>query len=100
MSLNCEGVAMKRFATAVFALILFGGTIHAHGLVIPDDKTVPPLAMLNHRVNVTIEEQIAVTKVAQTFRNHTQRPLEATYVFPVPRGASVRDFAMWVDGKK
>jgi Ca-activated chloride channel family protein len=38
--------------------------------------------------------------VEQTFRNHTSRALEATYVFPVPRGASVREFAMWVDGKR
>jgi Ca-activated chloride channel family protein len=56
--------------------------------------------MLNHRVNVALEDQVAITKVEQTFRNHTSRQLEATYVFPVPRGASVREFAMWVNGKK
>src|SRR5262249_28490508 len=28
------------------------------------------------------------------------RDLEATYIFPVPKGASVRKFAMWVNGKK
>src|SRR5207248_1720611 len=38
--------------------------------------------------------------VEQTFRNHTPRPLEATYVFPVPRGASVRKFSMWVNGSE
>src|SRR5262249_26042985 len=48
----------------------------------------------------TIEDQVAVTKVEQTFRNHTDRQLEATYVFPVPKGATVRKFAMWVDGKE
>src|SRR5207253_6583791 len=57
-------------------------------------------AMLNHQVNVTIEDQVAITKIEQTFRNHTDRQLEATYIFPVPKGASVRDFAMWVDGAK
>src|SRR5262245_24571412 len=98
--MESEGVDMKRFSPACLLLLLVGGTVHAHGLVIPEDRTVPPLAMLNHRVNITLEDQVAVTKVEQTFRNHTQRALEATYVFPVPRGASVRDFAMWVDGKK
>ncbi|HYT87729.1 MAG TPA: VIT domain-containing protein, partial [Gemmataceae bacterium] len=72
----------------------------ARGLLIPKEKTVPPLAMLNHQVSITIEDQVAVTKVEQTFRNHTDRQLEATYIFPVPKGASVRKFAMWVDGKE
>jgi Ca-activated chloride channel family protein len=52
--------------------------------------------MVNHLVTITIEDQVAVTKVEQTFRNHTDRPLEATYVFPVPKGAGVRKFTMWV----
>jgi Ca-activated chloride channel family protein len=72
----------------------------ARGILIPVEKTVPPLAMLNHQVTITIEDQVAVTHIEQTFRNHTDRKLEATYVFPVPKGASVRKFAMWVDGKK
>jgi Ca-activated chloride channel family protein len=72
----------------------------ARGILIPVEKEVPPLAMLNHQVTITIEDQVAVTHIEQTFRNHTDRKLEATYVFPVPKGASVRKFAMWVDGKK
>src|SRR3989449_6679122 len=73
---------------------------YAHGLLIPDDKNLPPLAMVNHRVHIGIEDQVAITKIEQTFRNHTDRPLEATYVFPVPKGASVTKFTMWVDGKE
>src|SRR5262249_28216541 len=75
-------------------------TAQAHGLLIPAEKSLPPLAMLNHKVAIAIEDQVAVTKVEQTFRNHTDRALEATYVFPVPKGASVNKFTMWVDGKK
>ena len=76
------------------------GLARAHGLLIPEEKTVPPLAMLNHKVTVTIDDQVAVTRVEQTFRNHTDRQLEATYVFPVPKGASVNKFSMWVNGKE
>jgi Ca-activated chloride channel family protein len=54
--------------------------------------------MVNHRVRITMEDQVAITKVEQTFRNHTDRQLEATYVFPVPKGASVNKFTMWVNG--
>ncbi|MBY0460767.1 MAG: VWA domain-containing protein, partial [Gemmataceae bacterium] len=46
------------------------------------------------------DEQVAVTTVEQTFRNHTDRNLEATYLFPVPKGATVDKFTMWVDGKE
>jgi Ca-activated chloride channel family protein len=56
--------------------------------------------MVNHQVTITIDDQVAETRVEQTFRNHTDRALEATYVFPVPKGASVRKFTMWVNGKE
>src|SRR3954447_5854826 len=72
----------------------------AAGLLIPEDKKLPPLAMVNHRVTVDINDQVAITTLEQTFRNHTDRPLEATYLFPVPKGASVNKFTMWVDGKE
>src|SRR4051795_1968180 len=81
-------------------LFLWAGSAQAHGLLIPVEKTVPPLAMLNHQVKIDIEDQVAITKVEQTFRNHTDRQLEATYIFPVPKGASVRKFSMWVNGKE
>src|SRR5205823_2575696 len=92
---------MRRFLMVLTMLVGGAGTVHAHGILIPEEKTVPPLAMLNHQVTIPIEDQVAVTKVEQTFRNHTDRPLEATYVFPVPKGASVdkKGFTMWVDGK-
>src|SRR6516164_1880185 len=85
---------------AVVALLALAGTVNAHGLLIPEEKTVPPLAMLNHKVTIAIEDQFAVTTVEQTFRNHTDRNLEATYLFPVPKGASVDKFTMWVNGKE
>lgn len=84
----------------VFALVLaWTGPVAAKGLLIPEEKKLPPLAMVHHRVTIAIEEQVAVTRVEQTFRNHTDRELEATYIFPVPRGASVHKFTMTVNGK-
>jgi len=91
---------MRRYALSLLGLVVWVGLAQARGIVIPVEKSIPPLAMLNHRVNVTMEDQVAITRVEQTFRNHTTRELEATYVFPVPRGASVREFAMWVNGTK
>jgi Ca-activated chloride channel family protein len=90
---------MRRLLLLAAAVLGMGGVAHGHGLLIPEEKSLPPLAMLNHKVSITLEDQVAVTRVEQTFRNHTDRQLEATYLFPVPRGASVNGFTMWVDGK-
>jgi len=91
---------MRRTLFAVLALLVGLAPAQAAGLLIPEEKNLPPLAMLNHSVTISIEDQVAVTRVEQTFRNHTSRDLEATYVFPVPKGASVDKFTMWVDGKE
>jgi Ca-activated chloride channel family protein len=53
-----------------------------------------------HRVTVTIENQIAVTKVDQLFHNPNDWQAEGVYIFPIPKNALVNDFAMWVDGQK
>jgi Ca-activated chloride channel family protein len=91
---------MRRPLSVVAVLLALAGAARAHGLLIPEEKSLPPLAMLNHKVAIQIDDQVALTRVEQTFRNHTDRPLEATYVFPVPKGASVNRFTMWVDGKE
>src|SRR5262245_52933913 len=90
---------MRRRLPVVLVLAA-AGPAQAQGLLIPTEKKLPPLAMLNHQVSVAIDDQVAVTTVEQTFRNHTDRELEATYVFPIPKGASVRKFAMWVGGTR
>ena len=84
----------------VLALLLCCGAARAHGLLIPEEKSVPPLAMLSHKVHIAIEDQVAVTTVEQTFRNSTDQSLAASYFFPVPKGASVQKFSMWLDGKE
>jgi Ca-activated chloride channel family protein len=91
---------MRRFLPVLMLLLACTASAEAHGLLIPEDTSLPPLAMVNHRVTIASEDQVAVTKVEQTFRNHTDRQLEATYVFPVPKGASVNNFTMWVNGKE
>src|SRR5262245_40155782 len=89
---------MRRLLPILAVLLLAAPQARAAGLLVPTEKKLPPLAMLNHQVKIAIDDQVAVTTVEQTFRNHTDRELEATYIFPVPKGASVRKFSMWVNG--
>src|SRR5919205_221520 len=91
---------MRRYLPVLALVLAWAASARANGLLVPEEKTVPPLAMVNHRVSITMEDQVAVTRVEQTFRNHTDRQLEATYVFPVPKGASVNQFTMWVGDKE
>lgn len=56
--------------------------------------------MQEHDVKVTINNGIAVTNVTEVFHNTEQRQVEALYTFPVPRGASVANFSMWINGKE
>jgi len=85
---------------AVLTLLVASGQAGAQGIMVPKDRSVPPLTMVRHVIRAECQDQVAVTSVEQTFRNHTDRQLEATYLFPVPRGASVNKFSMWVDGKE
>ena len=91
---------MRRCFFVLAVLLACTSSVPAKGLLIPKDVSLTPLAMVNHKVAITIDDQIATTKVEQTFRNHTDRQLEATYIFPVPKGASVNKFTMWVGGKE
>lgn len=91
---------MRRILLVLLSIFACAGSARAQGVLIPTDSQAAPLEMVQHRVSVAIEDQVAVTKVMQTFRNDTDRPLEATYIFPVPKGASVKKFTMWVGGKE
>ena len=88
------------------ALLGFPETTHADGIIIPDPPPVTEpvtleenwLTIRYHRVTVSIENQIAVTRVEQEFVNDLDWEVEGTYIFPLPEGATISKFVMWVDG--
>jgi Ca-activated chloride channel family protein len=89
------------FLALVAWLLLSPPTVaHAAGLLIADGGLGGALQIKEHDVKVTINNGIAVTTVTQVFHNTENRQVEALYTFPVPRGASVSNFSMWIDGKE
>ncbi|HOU15211.1 MAG TPA: VIT domain-containing protein [Anaerolineae bacterium] len=90
---------------ALFAALVTVMPVLADGIIIIDPPVVPTpdwrpwLTIRYHRVTVKIEDQVAITKVDQVFRNDGKVAAEGTYVFPLPPGAVVQSFVMWVDGK-
>src|SRR4051794_19005740 len=69
-------------------LLLPAARARAAGLLVADGGLGGALEIKEHTARVTINNGIAVTEVTQIFVNTENRPVEALYTFPVPRGAS------------
>src|SRR3954451_15955881 len=85
---------------AIFYLL---GAVHnarAAGLLVADNGFGGQLQIKEQSVHVTVNNGVAVTTVTQVFQNMENRQVEALYTFPVPRGASVSNFSMWINGKE
>jgi Ca-activated chloride channel family protein len=65
----------------------------------PQTRNVP-LAVKYHHVDVKIRDQVAITEIDQVFVNPNGWVLEGTYIFPLPDGASISKFSMFIDGKE
>ncbi len=66
----------------------------------PGVFTNPEWLKINyHRVNVTIENQIATTDVDMEFVNEGNGLAEGTFVFPLPQNASVDKLVMYINGQ-
>ncbi len=108
---------MKRLIICTVLTLIFAGLMFtanppvalADGIIIPEPPIcpdcpppheVPYLTVQTHRVNVTIDNQIATTRIDQVFRNDSQWSLEGTYIFPLPENAAINSFSMWVNGEK
>jgi len=85
---------------ACLTALMMSGRANASGLLIADGGFGGVLEIKEHDVKVTIDNAIAVTRVKQVFHNTEKRQVEALYTFPVPKGASVANFSMWINGKE
>ncbi|MHC4448312.1 MAG: VIT and vWA domain-containing protein, partial [Planctomycetota bacterium] len=86
----------KRWA---LASVLAGGLTApaaAAGILTPLGSYERPVQILDHHVDVVINNGFARTEVIQTFFNPNDVDLEAIYAFPVPRSASLSEFAIYV----
>jgi hypothetical protein len=111
---------MKRLLIVLLSLFMFGISAAAAQVVpceppppcpmdapcpaIPECVPVQPGVFTNpdwlkveyHRVNVTIEDQIARTNVDMRFVNEGNGLAEGTFVFPLPQGAAVEELVMYI----
>ncbi|MCK4385521.1 MAG: hypothetical protein KAW52_04580, partial [candidate division Zixibacteria bacterium] len=97
---------MKRAYMLTLALILiFGSNALADGFIIPmpprpHEPFPPNLSIKYHHVDISIDNQIAQTRVDQVFINNFHRDIEGTYIFPIPGDASISKFSMFIGGEE
>ncbi len=97
---------MKSFKTINYvSIILFtiSQSLFADGLIIVPKQPPPqspfPLEVVYHHVNVKINGNIAETSIDQEFYNPSNARLEGFYIFPIPKGAVIKDFEMEINGE-
>lgn len=85
-------------------------TASADGVIVVDPPICDPvcrepvliadqLTVRSHRVDVSIADQVATTRVDQVFHNPNSWAAEGTYIFPLPPGAAISGFTMTIDGE-
>ncbi len=109
---------MPQRVTFSLALILSVGIflgistpVLAQGMIIEPDVIIDwepepwmpypqPLTLERQSIQIELDDQFAHIESTQVFRNNTWMDLEGTWVFPVPQGADIADFSLWMDGRE
>ena len=86
-----------RWIPGTLALLLAADVASGGDLICTDRRYT--LRAVSHKVEVSIDNQIAITRVEQVFANANDVQLEGQYTFPVPKGATIIDFSMTINGK-
>ena len=76
------------------AVTLAASVGYGAGLMVPTNRSLAPLVIKSQKVTVELNESVATTQVEQVFANRSGRAMEAVYIFPLPKGASVAAFSM------
>jgi Ca-activated chloride channel family protein len=69
-------------------------------IIRPFPAPLTELRLVSQNAKIEINGVVAKTHLRQTLQNPTSRPLEGSYLFALPKGASVSNFAMTMGGKR
>ena len=96
----------KLFLTAAFLIAAFIQA-QARIVIVPPPRPIPTplpfphyLSIKDYNVKVKITGQLTTTTVEQVYQNSFPRMLEGTYLFPIPEGASISKFYLYVNGEE
>jgi Ca-activated chloride channel family protein len=88
----------RMFALVGLVALFVPQLVFADGMIIidPPQPDPFPLRVKYHEVDTTIVGTVAETKIDQVFVNPTDTELEGTYLFPVPEGAAISKFSLYL----
>ncbi|MFH0944276.1 MAG: VIT domain-containing protein, partial [Planctomycetota bacterium] len=89
-------------------LLILPSLASAQGIYIdhrprPIDRPVPQdqcLELVRHAVRATVHGNLAEFEILQRFRNQSDRTIEGTYLFPIPRNAVATGLTLSIGGKQ
>ncbi|MHB0938587.1 MAG: VIT and vWA domain-containing protein [Armatimonadota bacterium] len=90
---------MSRISLLLLTLLVLAGAACADGMLVPVRPEVPRFSVAYHKVNVTIDHQVATTDIDQAFHNESSRQVEGTYIFPIADGVTISKFTMYVNNE-
>lgn len=82
----------------LFVIVLLAGMGSAAGVILSENTSIPDPVLLNHYVNVSIENGAAVVSQIQEFRNIAGHDMTGEFIFPLPEGG-ISDYSIEVSGK-
>ena len=94
----------------VVSLVASPLAVRADGVIIVDPPACDPICsepvliadqlnVRSHRVDVSIADQVATTRIDQVFHNPNSWAAEGTYIFPIPPDTAISGFTMTIDGE-
>lgn len=89
-----RGAGALLMATLITAAMLLWPTLAFGAGTLAPAGNNPPLQIINHTVDVHIDNGFARTNVVQTFANPHTQDMEAVYTFPAPANATLADVAI------
>ena len=102
---------LKLLFIFIFSFAVFNLNLDAGGFVILENNKkircgecprMPfyTLEQKSQNVNIDIQNLRAITTVEQTFYNPNNRKMEGEFFFPVPKGAVLQKFLVWINGSE
>jgi Ca-activated chloride channel family protein len=102
-----QPIVVGRRSLAAFASLALvcwtampGLSARAGGTLTPVGSPHQPIQILDHHVDVVLNNGFARTEVVQSFYNPNDTDLEAVYAFPVPKSASLSEVTIYIDERE
>lgn len=88
---------MKNIFTLLLSLVLIS-TSYGNGIAVIDASQGTHFQLLETHVDVSVNNQISVTKTTQIFKNNSGTDTQITFAFPLPESAATTNIRWKING--